>query len=1112
MFALAVAGIKSIPEMISRLGVLGLAKRVYRVFRESGIRGLMVRVRGSYSYQTYTAMQHRMRSARQQFVRNTSTRDCDDQVAPKILYVINLHDVMTIQYRVRNYAEALAGDGITSRICLEHEVGPDSIRDANLLVLNRISWSAHLGRLIQQFREKGCPIVFDIDDFLIDPQQIDLLHFTRRMARGERHLMQVLMQRLEMTMRACDFVTVSTHALRCEVERRGLPAFILPNNNGVQALELAREIGRQRRRVSPDERVRIGYFSGTKTHEEDFAECAEGLCRVLEDYPRAELLIVGHLDVPERFGPLERRITRIPMMPHHDMLKELAAIDINVAPLALGNLFTDCKSELKIFESALFGIPTIASPTSTYAAVIEPGRSGFLAATPEEWYDGLSALIKDGQLRRRIGDTAQNVIAPRYAVTSVVHDAKAIYTAAVNGALRPLSGSSYAPQADTSTPLVTIVSVLYRKADEVRYFLEALRRNDCAGPFEVILVDDQSPDDSVRVVEEFMKRASIPDGRMTVRILHNTKNLGNCGSRNAAIKEAAGDVIIVVDADCMLNRTFLSSHLAAHAKGDCDVAIGPINIETLGEPPFSVLGRHEANRGLAEKEGHPQDAVNPDSFVNCITRNFSIRRAFLEQRLGGILFDEAFAYSADPQSGFGWEDVEMGFRIYAAGGRIKYLPDTVSIHVSHTSSADEREKPLRSLRNFRRLLEKHPDIVMASRQWTLHTYAAIVDWVRSVGHRIETNPDYQWLELHTRTYRHAPIIVDRGRKLRILTYRWHVAHQYELYKIGHEFTLVTGAGTALCDGWELDKRPMPRNARMISASTVDVHDYDLAVLHFDENVLRPDLCNGKVPGDWGQTFKWFLQHIDVPKVAICHGTPQFIGQYIQGYRGADLRQVLDRERESIVDMLGDIPVVCNSHQAQAEWGFRNSTTIWHGFSPHEYPDGSHEQGVVAMLDAALQNRPHYNGLYIYEDVRRILGDTVPLTCLKVPNPPEVYLKGSEEWAVAQYQNYTREIGRYAVYFNTTIRSPMPRGRGEAMMAGLVSVSLKNHDVELFIKNGINGFFADSSEELAEQLVWLSRHPVERARISRASRLTAMDLFNQDRYLAEWTQLLNEVIR
>ena len=89
---------------------------------------------------------------------------------------------------------------------------------------------------------------------------------------------------------------------------------------------------------------------------------------------------------------------------------------------------------------------------------------------------------------------------------------------------------------------------------------------------------------------------------------------------------------------------------------------------------------------------------------------------------------------------------------------------------------------------------------------------------------------------------------------------------------------------------------------------------------------------------------------------------------------------------------------------------------------------------------------------------------------------------------------------------------MPRTRGEAMMSGLVSVSLKNYDVDQFITNGTNGFYADTEEELSEYLKYLTRNQWSRERLGLASRRTALDLFNLDRYLASWSTLLARIIR
>jgi glycosyltransferase involved in cell wall biosynthesis len=164
-----------------------------------------------------------------------------------------------------------------------------------------------------------------------------------------------------------------------------------------------------------------------------------------------------------------------------------------------------------------------------------------------------------------------------------------------------------------------------------------------------------------------------------------------------------------------------------------------------------------------------------------------------------------------------------------------------------------------------------------------------------------------------------------------------------------------------------------------------------------------------------------------------------------------------------------------------------------------------------MPYAALENRPHYNGLFIFKRVLELLDGSMQVAPLEVPDAPNGYTPRSREWAEANFRNYARELGRYSIYLNPTLRSPMPRTRGEAMMAGLVTLNMRNHDVDLFIRNGVNGFYAESVEEMAEQLRFLKRNPVSLKKIADASRLTALDQFNQDRYLSEWGRVLKQVV-
>jgi glycosyltransferase involved in cell wall biosynthesis len=652
-------------------------------------------------------------------------------------------------------------------------------------------------------------------------------------------------------------------------------------------------------------------------------------------------------------------------------------------------------------------------------------------------------------------------------------------------------------------PRVSVVSILYDKEDEAPLMLRSLFEQTYAGEIEIIFVDDRSPDRSVEVVERFVAEYPKPAGRKlpTVSIIRSELNRGNCTSRNLGIAGAGGDLIVVIDADCIVNRDFVRRHVDAHAFGDCEVTIGPFNIETGDREPAQVLAEYEAQPWLALEHADLQDPVNRPSFLNCITRNFCINRSAIR----GELFDPLFSYSADPATGFGWEDVEMGYRLHQQGARIRFVADAFSIHISPPAARPDPQKPVRSLRNFRRLFEKHPEFAMSTHRWSSETLARIDAWARSCNADVREDVQYVAAKL---ALPGAPAIRTKPRRLRVLTYRWHVPHQYELYKLPFDFTLVTNLGSPMSDKWDYGQRPFPVNARMVEASRVDPKDFDLAILHFDENVLAPENTNGVIGPEWGAAFRWFLENVRLPSVAVCHGTPQFHGQYRPAYSGADLMQPIEAERIRLVQALADMMVVCNSHQAEAEWRFQRSRTIWHGFDPAEFPPATYERGILSPLGPLVMSRPHYRGYYVYRQVFDGLQDELRPHSLHVAEPH--FAHTGNGYAEAKYRLYVNQIRRYSVYFNPTLRSPMPRARTEPMMCGVVPVSAKNHDVDRYIKNGVNGFYSEDPRELRDQLLFLHKNPAAVRRIGAEARRTACTVFNYDRYLNDWLELVDAV--
>lgn len=676
-------------------------------------------------------------------------------------------------------------------------------------------------------------------------------------------------------------------------------------------------------------------------------------------------------------------------------------------------------------------------------------------------------------------------------------------------AARAFHPAEMAPRTQDEVAHAAIVTIVYRHAEHIEAFLEAIYRQTYTGPVTVVIVDDCSPGDAFAEFERRVGQmlAGAPPN-VTIRIIRNPENVGNCLSRNAGIAACAADIYIVIDSDCLINNDFISAHIAEHRLPDTDAVVGPYNIEAYGEDGLALLKRLEQERKEVLPRSNMQDEQLENAFVNTVTRNFSIKKRWLDAHGD---FDPMLSYSRKPDSGYGWEDVDIGARIYAANGTIRYTSRAFSVHLTHDSSTPAAGKVRGSAQNFHYLVSKHPFIRTVARRWYVDTADRIVSWADEIG---ETSPALEFLRNDTRAPKHAiapliPYLRKQKSRYRILTHRWHVPHQREIYKLPFDFTLLTGTGTGFTNDWGYDQRPLRSNVRLVPAESVDPSAFDLAIVHFDENVLCPDLGNGVLSAEWGDTFRWFMENVRLPMVAVCHGTVPFVGQY--GANPDPIREfeIYRSEADELRRTLADVNVVVNSHQAAAEWQFARSRVIWHGLDPQEFNDGTHERDVVHHgIDP---HRPHYRGAHALKQVL----DSLDAEGLKVsshkhasraPVPPS-----DPRFPDFAFRNWLDHLGRHKVYLNTTLRSPMPRSRTEAMLCGVVPVSLDNHDVSRFIRNGVNGFYSSSVGELAEFCKSICRDPRMREKMSAAARETAMDVFNHDRFMTEWVKLIEETL-
>jgi glycosyltransferase involved in cell wall biosynthesis len=99
----------------------------------------------------------------------------------------------------------------------------------------------------------------------------------------------------------------------------------------------------------------------------------------------------------------------------HTYHKALQKIDIGIMPLD-NTEWNKGKCAFKLIQYSSVKAVSIASPVGMNTAVVLPSKTGFLADTQEEWYDKLSLLIQDAELRSKLGQNGRFHIEQHYSV------------------------------------------------------------------------------------------------------------------------------------------------------------------------------------------------------------------------------------------------------------------------------------------------------------------------------------------------------------------------------------------------------------------------------------------------------------------------------------------------------------------------------------------------------------------------------------------------------------------------------------------------------------------------------------------------------------------------
>ncbi len=316
-----------------------------------------------------------------------------------VCFVVNHLDAGQ-RYRGYNMSEYLKYGGVESQVIQDTEVADSltKIFDYDVIVLYRLFYSDYLAELVKELKRHGKVVVYDIDDYIFDDSALPYLN-VRGVSKDE---LRRVINNHRRAMDLCDYCIVSTDALSRILSGINKKAFVLRNGLSDELIKISKDA--LKNKLPDTDIIKIGYFSGTATHDRDFLEASDALIYVLENCRNVKLIVGGHLKLDKRFDVFidNGKVEFLPYVHWRYLPYNLVKAHINLVPLEQ-NIFNDAKSELKYFESAILQIPTIATPVESYKYAIRHGINGFLASSTEEWIECLEKLIKDRTLLKEMG-------------------------------------------------------------------------------------------------------------------------------------------------------------------------------------------------------------------------------------------------------------------------------------------------------------------------------------------------------------------------------------------------------------------------------------------------------------------------------------------------------------------------------------------------------------------------------------------------------------------------------------------------------------------------------------------------------------------------------------
>jgi GT2 family glycosyltransferase len=285
---------------------------------------------------------------------------------------------------------------------------------------------------------------------------------------------------------------------------------------------------------------------------------------------------------------------------------------------------------------------------------------------------------------------------------------------------------------------ISIIIPTYNKFPQNLYTLYSIEnQNFDLSKVEVIMVDDGSTDQTKSLINHPFS--------FHFKLISNQQNLGRPKARNLGIKAATGSILIFLDAEIIVRPDFLAIHYQYHQQYPNLVVTGVMSMKKVYSvlfPRFSYLQlqdcknliqnhpEFQAKLAAFEQQQQVITLIDKKDIVNEAYLKLSLTTAYEQYYLRTIISNYGYDLKGyripwqlfgtghvsvsraamdqiglfEEYPGYGWDDCEMGYRLYKNGATFLSDQNLISFHQEHPISNVIKDE---SKKNYFQFQEKY---------------------------------------------------------------------------------------------------------------------------------------------------------------------------------------------------------------------------------------------------------------------------------------------------------------------------------------------------------------------------------------------------------------------